>query len=601
VIGYVGNTGSQYAHLHFEIRSPQNVPLNPLDTGFSVRDRVAPRPQALAVAPLSGSTKVNGNYFIEMLDVNYEDRLRYRSEPFTVDGPFGLELRAYDGVSEVTNKYSIYSAELWNSDSLLFSYEYNRFSFNQTILILLERNYALERYGLGRFERLYKTPATASLPFYQENLDGIVDLPPGNHTLTIHLKDYYGNQSTVEVPVQVTAPVQRVVEWKKTGTGEVMCLVTPADSSFGNNIQVSQYIPNGSLHPVDQLDYTIDDETLRFTLPNLAASDHAYILNIAPDTRADAIGQYPYSENELAAREPEFEWVYSELGMIAALEFEEPLYKPVKLEIISADLDTAVDFQTANLRFWNTAPISAELLKNSAIMVSTGSEILTFFPYNNTIATPNTRSNLASADHEVDLQFAGNSLFHPALVWFETESEIQDENLSPVWDFNPKTVPLRNPAILRMQVPETDFPTRQIGIYWRRSERSNWRYLPAEFSADSTLLSGEIASLETFTLRRDSIPPVVRINSPGPGRNYSASSLENFVFTVYDRESSIPSGDGIRLFLDEQEVVVEYNPITNVVMHRLRNGLASGTHSMRVLAKDAAGNETERSYDFTIR
>jgi len=601
VIGYVGNTGTQYAHLHFEIRSPQNVPLNPLATGFTVADRVAPRPQALAVTPLSGSTKINGNHFTEMLDVNYQARLSYRSEPFTVDGPFGLEVRAYDGVSAVTNKYSIYSAELWDNDSLLFSYEYNRFSFNETILIMLERNYALERYGLGRFERLYKTPATASLPFYPENLDGQIDLPPGNHTLTIYLKDYYGNESTIQVPVQVTDPDRRVVEWEKMGSGEVVCLVTPADSSLRDNIQIDQYIPSGSLHPVDVPDYTISNDTLRLTLPSLTSPDNAYIVNLPGDSRADALEQYPYSENEVITREPEFEWVYSELGMIATLEFDEPLYKPVKLEIISADLDTAIAFQTSNLRFWNTAPISSPLLRNSAILVSADSEILTFFPYDNTIALPNTRSSLASPQHEMELQFAGNSLFHSALVWYDKDSEIEEDNLSPVWDFNPKTIPLRNPALLRMQVPDTSFPKRQIGIYWRRSERSNWRYLPSEFSADSTLLSGEIASLETFTLRRDSIPPVIRVNTPGPGRSYSASSLDNFVFTIYDRESTVPSRDGIQLFLDDQEVVIEYNPITNVMMHRLRTDLSSGTHTMKVLATDAAGNKTERSYEFTVR
>jgi len=189
VIAYTGNTGTMYAHLHFEMRNARNEPLNPLSMGFSIKDHVPPNPQAVAVAPLSVHSTVNGNYFKQILSVTPVGNRTYQASPVTVSGPFGLEIRAYDGVNDVNNKYSIYSADLSYQDSTLFTFRYNHFRFNQTNLIMLERDYGLERYGYGRFQRLYKTRYTANLPFYDDHLDGKIALPPGSHTLRLVLKD----------------------------------------------------------------------------------------------------------------------------------------------------------------------------------------------------------------------------------------------------------------------------------------------------------------------------------------------------------------------------------------------------------------------------
>ena len=600
VIGYTGNTGTRYSHLHFEIRSPQNVPINPLSAGLSIQDRVPPTPQALAVTPLSRRTTVNGNYFTDILSLTYLGRHAYRTEPVVVSGPFGMEIRAFDGVNDVHNKYSVYSAEVVYDDSVLFSFAYNQFRFSETHMILLERNFALQRHGLGRFQRLYKTEHTAGLPFYHSDRDGRIDLPPGEHTVRLILKDFNGNRSVVEVPVISVRTSSPRVRWNYAADGDVRCRISPADSSLPGPLQVKTVQSNGRETAYTPASVSLEHGSLSVTLPSFSARRQAYIVEL-PSANGTVTRKFPFSPSHAAEPDPEFDWIYSRIGMIATLTFQEPLYKPVYLELISSKNDTLIPFQTQDLRHWNTPPLSHDLLKNAALLVTSNSHILTFFPYHNTVAQPENEAILASRDHRVEVHFKRNSLFYPSLIWYRNQDNADDNDITPIWSFAPGTVPFREEAEIRVKVPETSFPRRQIGIYFRNGGNRGWHYLPAEFSADSTVLTGDILSLESFTLRRDSLPPVIRILFPRSGSTFNRGNLNTLAYRVYDEHSAVAEDEDIRLLLDGAPVIFEYNPITNIVKYRLRSPLDAGGHTIQIVATDAAGNIARQSYDFTIR
>ena len=62
VIGYSGNTGFSFGpHLHFEIRNKKGQTLNPLTSGLSQDDRLAPFIDEISFTPLNNESWVNGN------------------------------------------------------------------------------------------------------------------------------------------------------------------------------------------------------------------------------------------------------------------------------------------------------------------------------------------------------------------------------------------------------------------------------------------------------------------------------------------------------------------------------------------------------------
>lgn len=595
VIAYTGNTGTRYPHLHFEIRSPENEPINPLSLGLTVQDQVPPSPQKLVVTPLTSKSTVNGNYFIQMPTLRKTGKHSYTTDPVTVAGEFGLELRAYDGVSAVYNKYSIYVAEVTWRDSTLFRFQYDQFSFSDSRLIMMERNYALEREGLGRFQRLYKTRHTENLPFYPPELTGRITLPAGEHTVNISLRDFYGNETNITVPVTIARSRTVSAKWAQ-GNDHLICTLVNADSSDVNHLNI--LAESGNTVSPDSV--AITPESAKIFIPQEDEENHEYVLNFyeeaEPKPRA-----FPYTTSpDTVSTLPVFDWIYTPRGMIAQAGFGQPLYEQLQLELIHTNFDTTIHFITSDLVRWNTPPVSTDLLDGATIVISTPMRVLRIFPDNFVVAQNQRESVLSNRDGGAELHILSNSLYNPSLIWYEKRDAPNDAFYAPIWQFKPRTVPFEEPAQIRMKAPEVQFPKRQLGIYYSE-DGEEWNYLPAEFAKDSTMLVGEILSLEAFTLRRDSLPPEIRIRTPASNGAQVAPSQGRLEFTVQDEHSGIPSSQSIQLLVDGEPVIFEFNPITKILTYRFRQPLSTGSHTVQLSASDAAGNHNKKSYTFTVQ
>ncbi|MCF7804646.1 MAG: hypothetical protein K9N46_10135 [Candidatus Marinimicrobia bacterium] len=597
IIAYTGNTGTRYPHLHFEIRSADNEPINPLSLGLSIEDAIAPTPQQIVVTPLENEATVNGTPFIQMPRLKQIDNTRYLTEKVTVSGTFGLEIQAYDGVSAVYNKYSIYSAEVLKNDSLLFRFQYDQFSFNVSPLIMIERNYALDREDIGRFQRLYKTEYTQRLPFYRDELDGHLQLPPGDHRLTLKLRDFNGNESTVEIPVTVI-PRDNYTVWWKPIDGGIQARIFPADPGLLPAVKLHQVTEDGHLASLETDTTSFMNDTLRINAVPANEGNPAVLRIENPTPGKDML--YPFAPRADTTAIPHtLDWIYTPRGMIVRVKTFQPLFEPLELNIITQKSDTTIKFLTADLKDWYTKPIPTDILMNGTYVLGTPTQVLEMLEDNHTVFRQRNESVLRSKDGAIELHAQKNSLYYPALVWYHNQDAPNEEFHSPIWAFGPRTVPFRNTAQIRIRTPKVSFPKHQLGIYYSE-DGEKWNYLPAEFSADSMLI-GEILSLEAFTLRRDSLPPEIYLNTPTSSKSLAASSLDRIEMTLRDAEAGIPGSRSIQLLVDGEAVIFEFNPITKILTYRLRHPLASGKHTIQVSAVDAAGNKNEQSYTFTVR
>jgi len=595
VIAYTGNTGTRYPHLHFEIRSEDNKPVNPLLLGLDVQDKVPPTPQELVVTPLESNSTINGNFFLQMPALRKEGPHHYVADPVTVSGEFGLELKAYDGVSAVYNKYSIYAAELTWQDSILFRFQYDQFSFSDSRLIMMERNYPLQREGLGRFQRLYKTQHTKNLPFYPPELTGRITLPVGEHTLNLSIRDFYGNETNIDVPVTVVEDKPVSANWTMKN-GHLICSLIHADSNAVNHLTVRT--ADGNIFAPDSVSITPNSAQLFFR----HNSDHnpGYVLRL-DDSDKRMSSAFPYSKTPDALHTfAKFDWIYTPRGMIALAEFDQPFYEPLQLDLLHNSSDTTIVFHTSDLRRWNTPPLSTELLKEATIVVGTPTRVLRILPDNFIVAQNQRESILTNRDGSAELHILDNSLYNPSLIWYEEQEAPNDEFFTPIWRYHPRAVPFEEPAQIRLHLPDVQFPKRQLGIYYTEEEEE-WNYLPAEFARDSTMLVGEILSLESFSLRRDSLPPEIYIRKPDPDGASVSPGLERLEFTVRDVHSGIPSGKSIQLLVDGDAVIFEFNPITKILTYRFRHSLSKGSYTIQIAASDAAGNHSKKSYMFTVQ
>jgi hypothetical protein len=211
IIGYTGDTGSLFPHLHFELRDSLEQPFNPLNTNLTVYDKTAPTIGAVAITPVSRSARVNGLPTTQTFSARRQQGNHYIvNPPIRVTGEIGIEIKSHDTVKGIPNVFPPYGIKLFIDDSLRFQVQYDKFSYEQTRYAEIDRNYQLDR-DLGEvFNRLWALAPQKTMPMnILPEADGVFNLDEGEHS--VHILAYDKNQNTATVDFTLisvsTAPV----------------------------------------------------------------------------------------------------------------------------------------------------------------------------------------------------------------------------------------------------------------------------------------------------------------------------------------------------------------------------------------------------------
>lgn len=198
VIGYSGASGIGPPHLHFELRTPDQDPYNPLLTNLTVQDDIAPEITGLSIEPLSSTSFVEGKNAIHTRNPSFSNR-KYQFGTVTTSGPVGLGIDVFDQSNGVYNSYGVYELSMSVDGMKRFYARIDSFSYQETNQIWIDRVYPLlSQYGQN-YQRLFTADGN-TLPFYETfNGGGRLQLSPGRHTVELTATDYFGNRSTATV------------------------------------------------------------------------------------------------------------------------------------------------------------------------------------------------------------------------------------------------------------------------------------------------------------------------------------------------------------------------------------------------------------------
>jgi len=205
LIAYTGSTGVGPPHLHFELRTPEFKPFNPLLTNLSVLDNIPPVFRQLGIEFYDPETMRPAGF--ETVNASRSESV-YNFGEVTASGPVGLSVNVHDRANQTPNVYAVYSLTMTHESDTLFHATADYFSYRHAGHMFLDRSHSILAQTRRGFQRLHHVKGN-DLPFYHiVKNQGILHFDDGIYPITISAADIFGNESTATVNVRFKDSVE---------------------------------------------------------------------------------------------------------------------------------------------------------------------------------------------------------------------------------------------------------------------------------------------------------------------------------------------------------------------------------------------------------
>ena len=593
-IGYTGETGIGVPHLHFEIRNKYHHPINPLQFyPDTVVDNISPKSRFLAVVPLSADAFINFRPDTLFVPLTRRQTVTIPA-PIYLTGRSHLALRSYDLANGVNNVLDIYRGEMLINDSLVYSMRYDKFSYDETRLIELDKNFSLWRKGLRVYHNFYRHPLN-SLPFYGETRREAGELNaktlrPGENKIELRVYDFHGNKHSVSMTIIYHSPgVAEIFNASRIKNGSFIGIKSPKTISHFEVNRVNADLSR--MTKISNYEQRQKDKIL----------DHYYYHLLIPDSPGNTeqtwLQVIPYAD-----KEPEL-----------------PLYIPTVSEQQEGVEKTISDppvFYGSRFR-WNasreeadstarlirgakvihTSPSSATVIGSSIALqnyLGDGSDTHPGW----TMVIPGQEAVVSSVDRSAQLFFRNTAAYDTLNVRIIRKNPAFPLNapyryLSPVYETQPFDQPMNYGAVFRIQLSDSAQTAKGVGIYYLDS-RKGWLFLPTQYDDVTRQHSARVTSLEPFVAIQDTIPPALSALNASTFLAISDQS-EPLTFKVKDEMAGFYGEQHIEVRIDNRWSIFDFDPEEDLIYIHPRV-IPAGATLITISITDNAGNRALKSF-----
>ena len=612
VIGYSGSSGATAPHLHFEIRSPDNRPLNPLKNGFPIADNRQPVFDKLALRHYSSGFAPGNPCDIEIIDIAKGSGGGEYVISDTVIGGGELAL-AVSGGDRIEGKgflYGFYSLKLLVDDNIIFSMDSDSITYETTRQFGYVRD--MELTGMvghqkGKdndenvFYRLYVPPNNRQY-FWGDFGSGAGVIPEGDSAgqirdVRIVAVDEGGNSANLRFVLktpELAPPASEFVSYYRFGDTVMVDFMT-----FKKVNDAKMEYRNRAGDRYERVESSLS--TRLWNRGNEIAFLNTLIA-ISPHRNREYRFGFSDGEGKISL------WIYFIDGAD-----RKGLYlngSPDHLEIeyfpgsIHADLSILIVNQSktrtmkmnqtglraygVDLRGYDLSGLTNIVIReNQSDLVNSTIEL---FP-----AFPGETLDAFSPDSTLIVSFDMNSAFYPAYIFPSNGVAARIFGGGALsFDIKPANLIADSPVRFILNLERLGLTERKIGAYGYSPHNDKWGFIGRGVGSR---IDVEGSGLGKIALIVDNEPPSISYIRP-KGKIKSRKPLLSC--KISDGISGVDLDGGISMKIDGIWVPADYDLSTRKFAYKVRNNLRRGRHKLEIEAYDRQGNKTSISKYFTI-
>jgi len=599
LIGFSGQSGYGAPHIHFEIRNPDNMPLNPLSSNFNLDDKISPEFLSVGLV-YRDSTSLFPNGKRRLIKKPKYSRMEQQyiiKTPIVLRGSFGIEIKASDRIRENGPRLNIYRSRLFIDDYLYYENEYKSYDYNQTTMVDLSYDYQLASQKKEYWHLLFEPPGKEFEGSNSDYKDGGVfvirsHLSYGLHEARVEIYDAVGNMSQLNFNF-VILPENGLfaTEWR---SDSVLYLIEQSENMSLSINNVSVYGASGRkgwwpLNP-ERVEL-IGKSDYRITLPTGDKKLKALKIDVEGESGWSVIDKY------IALTKPnkrKYRLNYNLIDGGILFEIQSPTgYSPAPI--------IAIQYEDGYIK--NIEPTAIKPNKFTAFYSDDQirSKIIKFDIYDE-------QTNLAYVSKEVEIFLAGTDIgektytnsagfsltydpedfYTPTLIeaFYEKKPPRKSGNVvGRVYTVKPTTVPLAGSIDISFEIDrETD--RSKISIY-RLNNKMIWKWIDSQIS--NNRITAESGKTGTFAVLKDTKAPRVKKIYPSKGKGVK-TARPGIGCIITDDLSGIKDDGNITVLLDGHWLIPEYDPETEGLKTYPDRPLNTGRHELVITVTDRAGN-----------
>lgn len=597
LLAYSGQTGAGPPHLHFEKRTPSNLPLNPLTNGFPVEDKIPPVVEVLGLNYVDDVSVFPSGARTMTVNVSYDRELKKYVVDSTIalSGPFGLKIKTFDRIRPQGPRLNIYRVRLLIDDYITYENSFDRYDYAETRMVDLLFDYEAAVSDKDYQHLLYNPPGktfSGSQSLYKEG--GIFAFVNENsfglHNGRIEIYDAAGNKS--ELLFKFTFHPQGPLFRPEWVNDTIFYLVAQPNVQFLDIDRIQVYsLAAGSAWKRVRANH----------IEKRGRSDYRVIL--PPESsrwkvlKIEVVGSSAWRKDDqflplnLKASQ-RYDWSHSltDGGILFRAASRDIAPPAPSINIVYDDgyIENMIMTPTANNRF-------VGFYRNHTV----ASKITAFKLYSGDILLDSVAVDihlLGFSDREKILEPVGgfriaskkSNFYQPLFVtgfeksgWFPEKRDI----LSPVYAVEPAIVPLAEAVVVSFHYTDS-LPPEKIGI-GKLNKDNGWSWITPKsvggwFSASSNALGA-------FALLKDDEAPRISQITPGDGKTVPGARPK-VRFALSDNLSGIGSDQQLTILIDGEWVIPDYDPELLLVKTEPARPLSPGRHTLEIRATDMAGN-----------